>query len=342
MDSSDGLRMSCISRTLKYAQFSMPPFRGHLEILNLGGGPVAYLLKNFDGVHGLKIAKNLESTFGFEVLSGTGTQAKCAAAMGNNCQDKYSKIYPPRMFLDGARGNMMKNLLDSTMNATNQSLQLLQTSSKSSKSSSQSSQQQLSMQQRPAQMYHNAYNNTLQYTTGGPKIGEQMIGESQILRFISPKKNIIELGKSKNRMHVHTDCPGSRWVAITSVGDTGKFVFDNALNCTRCYLPKRGDKRSKPPNVNRGGTGDNKIHAKNWHTVDCKTCKNIQLQSGDCLLFYGHPSALVAHGSIGTVPATCPSSLPSWAKGGRISCQYRLTDFVERTNAHGGHTFGLS
>jgi hypothetical protein len=33
-------------------------------------------------------------------LEAKGIGAKCAAAMGNNCQDDYSKLYPARMFLD--------------------------------------------------------------------------------------------------------------------------------------------------------------------------------------------------------------------------------------------------
>jgi hypothetical protein len=294
---ADPLHWICVSTTQEYVPFTMPTFQGVCRILELGRSPagrsaVAYVLRNFDGVHGQKIAEKLASSFGRDVLRGSGTQAKCAAALGNNCQDKYDKIYPPRMFLDAAKGNMMKGLLDAALHATNAHLR--QTGSGAPP---------LSMQQ-------------------GSRPGEMMIGESQILRFKSVKQN---------RMHVHLDCPGSRWVAITSLGDTGKFVFDNARNCNRCYI--QGN--------NRGGTGDNAIHAKKWHTVNCPNCTPVDLRSGDVLLFYGHPNALVAHGSMGTIPNTCPASLPDWAKKCRISCQYRLTDHAERTKAFGGHTFGV-
>ena len=58
-----------------------------------------------------------------------------------------------------------------------------------------------------------------------------MTGEAQILRFISGRT-----AKARgNRMHVHVDKPGTRWVAIATLGDTASFVVDRSTRCQRCW-----------------------------------------------------------------------------------------------------------
>ena len=64
---------------------------------------------------------------------------------------------------------------------------------------------------------------------------------------------------------------------------------------------------------------------KEWHRIPCATCQEVQLESGDCLLFMGSPEANVAHGSLGTRAGTAPSGLPSWCYRGRVSVQYRVS-----------------
>ena len=43
---------------------------------------VAYLLRNFDGVQGAKLAQALEGCYGLDILTSKGSMAKCAAAQG--------------------------------------------------------------------------------------------------------------------------------------------------------------------------------------------------------------------------------------------------------------------
>ena len=57
----------------------------------------------------------------------------------------------------------------------------------------------------------------------------------------------------------------------------------------------------------------------------CPTCEEVTLKSGDCVLFFGDPAVGVAHGHLGTLSGTAPAGLPSWAYGGRVSSQFRLS-----------------
>ena len=347
------LSMTKISGTSVYKPFAMPPFYGAVEVYNLGGNgsrgrgsgnantnnPTAYVLRNYDGRNGQLLATALEHAYGIDVLSGKGTNAKCAAAMGGNCQDKYDKLYPARMFLDERNAGMMQPILTECLATVNIHLQKNTSNNNSgggdtvSAGAAATAVSQLSLQH-------------------GSKQGECVVGESQVLRF---KSNTVTRGTSKkkmwsssssssssscnsisSRMHLHLDMPGTRWVAIASLGDTGNFFLDNASVCDRCYLPsnltKDRGKRIRP-NLSRAGFGTNTPNYKEWHTVQCKSCTPISLESGDCLLFFGHPTALVAHGSIGTQPNTSPGHLPTWAKGCRVSVQYRQTDKVEFHNS---------
>jgi hypothetical protein len=86
----DGIERVVTALTPSFTPFTMPPFAGRVEPLSLGPhGETAFVLRNFDGRCGALIAERLERAFGLDVLdppSGKGTDAKCAAAQGNNCQ----------------------------------------------------------------------------------------------------------------------------------------------------------------------------------------------------------------------------------------------------------------
>jgi hypothetical protein len=86
----DGIERVVTALTPSFTPFTMPPFAGRVEPLSLGPhGETAFVLRNFDGRRGALIAERLERAFGLDVLdppSGKGTDAKCAAAQGNNCQ----------------------------------------------------------------------------------------------------------------------------------------------------------------------------------------------------------------------------------------------------------------
>lgn len=83
----DGGEKVVVARTPSHTPFALPPFAGQIELVRLGG-ETAFLLRNFDGARGARIASCLEGAFGLNILdppNGTGTGAKCAAAQGNNC-----------------------------------------------------------------------------------------------------------------------------------------------------------------------------------------------------------------------------------------------------------------
>ena len=281
----DGTTATVTARSAAYERFSMPPFAGRVETVELGPRREAvYVLRNFDGARGATLAANLENCFGLDVLhppSGAGTMAKCAAAQGNNCQDNYTKLYPLRMFADDQTFELLQPILDATMAAVNAA----------------------AAPGRP----------TLSLRRG-ERAGELITGEAQILRFRAGKTAAAR----GDKMHVHVDKPGTRWVALMSLGDSSSFVVDHAPDCKRCWTG--------------GGNGTAGKKWKDWHSVPCPTCREIVLASGDCVLFFGDPAARVAHGNMGTRANTAPSGLPRWCYGGRVSCQYRLSaGFMDRT-----------
>ena len=296
----DGQRTVRVARTPRHAPFKMGPFRGRVETLDLGGGATAHVLHNFDGVRGANLAKSLEGCYGLDVLEGQGSTAKCAAAQGNNCQDSYTKLYPTRMFLDQDLSELMGDVLCGVMAAVNASLPAGKPKLE------------LSQGARPGGI--------------GGSGTELVTGEVQVLKFRA--KNGPGYG---NRMHIHIDKPGTRWVTIMSLGETSTFVFDNALQCERCFAPSRklSHKGARiKPNLNHGGTGVAKTAGmghKDWHNVKCDSCKLVDLKSGDCLLFHGSPESNVAHGSLSTRLGDAPDGLPGWCYGGRVSVQYRLS-----------------
>jgi len=147
------------------------------------------------------------------------------------------------------------------------------------------------------------------------------VGEAQILRFLSAGQGC---GLAGSRMHVHVDKPGTRWVALMALGESSTFLLDHAPQCKRCWTG--------------GGKGTAGKSWKEWHKLDCPTCTEVQLQSGDCLLFFGEPTTGVAHGSLGTHTGTAPAGLPSWCTGGRVSCQYRQTEIHANYEACGAYS----
>ena len=71
-----------------------------------------------------------------------------------------------------------------------------------------------------------------------------------------------------------------------------------------------------------------------WFERPCASCQEIRLDSGDVLLFDGHPSAGVAHGVLRVLPPAKSDNpftkamagarqLPDWAHECRVSVQYR-------------------
>jgi len=71
----------------------------------------------------------------------------------------------------------------------------------------------------------------------GETAREQIVGETQILRF---RASVGPTGQGAgDKMHIHCDRPGTRWVAIMALGNCSTFVFDDALSCEKCFLPSR-------------------------------------------------------------------------------------------------------
>ena len=63
---------------------------------------------------------------------------------------------------------------------------------------------------------------------------------------------------------------------------------------------------------------------RDWHRTGCASCVELELRSGDLLLFKGNPAHDVAHGALDTVADTGPEDMPTWAQGCRVSMQYRV------------------
>lgn len=115
----DNTTSTLTAKTSTFVPFCMGAFAGRHETIDLQRGEQAHVLRNFDGRQGTSLAAALEGCYGLEVLEGGGTGAKCAAAMGNNCQDDYRKLYPSRMFLDDSLVELMRPLLDGCFAAVN-------------------------------------------------------------------------------------------------------------------------------------------------------------------------------------------------------------------------------
>ena len=67
-----------------------------------------------------------------------------------------------------------------------------------------------------------------------------------------------------------------------------------------------------------------RFRRRNWHTTRCESCVELELHSGDILLFKGNPNDDVAHGALDTIAGSGPAGMPGWAQGCRVSLQYRV------------------
>ena len=63
---------------------------------------------------------------------------------------------------------------------------------------------------------------------------------------------------------------------------------------------------------------------KDKHLEGCDSCRELELRSGDVMIFSGDPHTQLAHGVYDTIANTGPAELPPWAHGCRVSVQYRL------------------
>ena len=289
----DGTLETIVCSTPIHVPFAMPSFQGTVEKIEIPRSNFdtntlpesVFILRNFDGQHGRTLATSLEDCYGKDILLSKGSSAKCGAAQGNNSQDTYSKLYPPRMQLaDGERARVLKPLLDSCIEVVN------------------------------AHANSSGWNvlDPSRIMLANPAFQNQ-VGEAQILKWKSQR------GKSAGgKMHMHCDRLGTGWVAIMNLGETSRFLLDHSYNCTRCFKDGK----------DKGGQG-RKNASKKWFEIECESCIDVQLHSGDCILFYGCDRAHVAHGSLGTMKdkdSKVLGGLPNWCgPGQRISIQYRQT-----------------
>ncbi|KAI9021287.1 hypothetical protein DFJ74DRAFT_672503 [Hyaloraphidium curvatum] len=114
--------------------------------------------------------------------------------------------------------------------------------------------------------------------------------------------------------HPHLDGPQTGWVAIASIGHSVRFCVDLYTRCRRFFhkgwCPATGVKQA----------GD----MTRWKSQSCFSCTELDLNSGDIILFHGNPLSGCSHGVLGTMrDRPGPSSLPRWAKGVRLSFQLR-------------------
>ena len=107
-----------------------------------------------------------------------------------------------------------------------------------------------------------------------------------------------------------------------SLGETSEFLICNDQLCKRCFYKKKG--RAKA--FDQGGSGKvPKVKGKKWREYSCESCQLFNLESGDCLLFYGDGRNHVCHGSTQTFANSAPNDMPDWCKGYRVSVQYRFS-----------------
>ena len=82
-----------------------------------------------------------------------------------------------------------------------------------------------------------------------------------------------------------------------------------------------------------------RFRRKDWHKTSCDSCVELELRSGDILLFNGTKADDIAHGAMDTLAGTGPEGLPPWAQGCRVSLQYRVRTSM-RTNVAGAGAGG--
>ena len=138
-------------------------------------------------------------------------------------------------------------------------------------------------------------------------------GSVQILRFRSTEYKGKMKSKGGDRIHMHVDKDKAvGTVALFSVGETVRFALDQHKPPQQCC--KR---------VVTHTAGADRALSRGWHETNCGSCQEVELRSGDVMLFDGHPTAGLAHGVLDTVAGTAPAGLPEWARKCRVSLQYR-------------------
>jgi hypothetical protein len=249
------------------------------------------VIRNFDGEQGRELAASLEGVYGLDVLTGRGTKNKCSRALYD----------PVRAEADLGTGDTCVHFNDGFVK----------------------------LWPILGEGHGGNYDGDLDRASvlrevvdaAGVKAGRQPLsadakGSAQVLRFRSPGCQIPpkKVGPKGDHMHAHVDSdPAVERVTLMSIGDTVRIALDHGAGCRRLAACNA--------QMTKAATKEGKDE---WMSAACPTCQEVELGSGDVLIFDGRPSAQVVHGILDTLPGTGPAGLPAWATGCRVSVQYRL------------------
>ena len=289
------------------------PKAQRIDRFDVGGGRGhIYVLRNYDGKCGADFASALQATFGSSVLGGRGVQNQCSPALGNQCHlhgDTHTRLFP---FGDGSACSAGQQEPGWAADVMRPFFRAVAHDVGVAASPTERGSVQLLRYRAP----HS------RWPTGGPEGA-------------SAKRAAAESA----RLHMHVDNdPRAGHVAILSLGHTCTAVVDHVARCTRCTRAADGAFVANPfaTELRFGRSvataSSREAFGPPWFERECSTCQEITLDSGDCLVFDGHPTAGVAHGVLCVLPPSravnpftkaVARALPEWAAECRVSVQYR-------------------
>jgi len=264
------------------------------------------VFENIDGEHGMAIGAALQRLQGDD-LSGAakGSGMHCGVAMGANCGDTYKVMYShDTEGVESDRGveTYFKALLDSAKRAACERV-----------------------------------------WPGDDAVSRSLFAEershdleAKLHRYAGPGPR----GGGDAYMHPHLDAYGAGWVLLVSMGATAKFVFCNGVlkesaSFDGCLVPVSVGEADRanwpccrlPWSANLGGGGYDKnvynyrgawTHEQQcqgrWRpgeeeAPECPHCRQIEMKSGDAILFHGGPEHGNLHGVAGVKDEPPPEDL---------------------------------
>ena len=271
-----------------------------LDIIRTQDKILGVVLRNCDGRHGLDLADSLENMMGIDVLDGRGSKNNCSNALGGTCNvfcDNFTKLWP--LMESGHGGNfdgqvseqgLPRIFLDNFVRVVVDEARAV--------SSANSSQAHI----------HKAV----------PQLSPSNLGLLQIQRYVCKGCR----GKRKaSRLHMHVDKNerSHGLVCVLSLGNSCVFSLDDGSE-GKCAHNLKYEKSMTSNHESGKRMGED---LKRWDELHCETCQNIELHSGDVLLFDGREEAKIAHGIRAVLEDTGPQDAPEWLSNCRLGVQFR-------------------
>ena len=303
------------------------------------GQVLGVVLRDVDGEQGRSLARSMQGVYGSHVLGGRGTNNNCSNALGETCSDngdKFRKIWPIRG--EAAGGNhdgdtdwdrAVQALASAAIRTagmprdfpflrsdTRGSVQILRFRAASG----------MPATLKPTKRMADGGDRIHMHVDRDPLIDTVMLmalgntarfSREHTARLVAPSDRSPNYVKSAL---AYLTCD-SGWVCAVDLGACCRRTC-LAKEGTKCvHVGSYGQVRSKDICVcNPFG----QFRRRDWHRTGCASCVELELRSGDLLLFKGNPAHDVAHGALDTVADTGPEDMPTWAQGCRVSMQYRV------------------